>query len=95
MKANVTCSCLEMVMGWVWGDSKGEVEPEARPGSWPTQILWALSCSRTKPLDLDLLCGFPHVQMVVGFSGRSRNHLSCSRELLSAPQWEKAGVMIL
>lgn len=61
MKANVTCSCLEMVMGWVWGDSKGEVEPEARPGSWPTQILWALSCSRTKPLDLDLLCGFPHV----------------------------------
>lgn len=50
-KANVTCSCyLEMVMGWVWGDSMGEVEPEPRPGLVQLRFLWALSWSRTKPL---------------------------------------------
>lgn len=61
MEVNVTCSYLEMVMGWDWGDGMGEAELEPRPGSWPTQILWALSCSETKPLGLPLLCHSPHV----------------------------------
>ena len=83
----VTCSYLEMGDGMELGGWWRRVEFKPSPGSW-TDILDSSgpSCSETKPLGSALLRRLTPCGSGCGMLWRSRKHLRCSRELLSAPQ---------